>query len=420
MSNARNYSRRTSRTARSRSDSSDPVGVRTADGNRHSENDRAILWYSNAPWSATGYGQQTAQAIKRFKAEGHKVAVAANYGFEGGLTNWQGFPIYPKGVTPYSDDVTVAHYLQWASENKDLKPLLMTLFDVWVFKSPSFDSVPQIASWIPIDHTPAPPAVLNWCKKPNVTSIAMSKFGLEMMHRAGVDALYVPHGIESIYKPTADVHGVTGRQLMGVPEDAYVVMMNSANKGNSPPRKAFGENLLAFALFAKTHSDAYLYMHCEKVSPTGVNLPELAKAVGIPENRIVFADPYAVRNGIPLEVMPCLYSAADVLLAVSMGEGFGIPVIEAQACGTRAITSNQTAQPELNGHGWLVDCQPYWDNAQSSFFHTPYVRDIVAALEESYQARQAVHTASVKFASAYEADKVFEEYWKPAMAVLGE
>lgn len=417
MSNARKHQRRTSRTTGLRGDSASPVGVRDTSRDSNAENKRAILWYSNAPWSATGYGQQTAQAIKRLKDDKHKVAVAANYGFEGGATNWQGFPIYPKGVTPYSDDVTVAHYLQWASENKDLNPLLITLFDVWVFKSPSFDAVPRILSWTPIDHTPTPPAVLKWCMRPNVTTLAMSQFGLNMLHKAGVDAFYVPHGIEAVYKPTKDVQGITGRQLMGVPEDAYVVMMNSANKGNSPPRKAFGENLLAFAVFQRSYPDAFLYMHCEKVSPTGVNLPELAKAVGIPDDRIKFADPYAMRNGMPIEVMPCLYSAADVLLAVSMGEGFGIPVIEAQACGTRAITSNQTAQPELNGHGWFVDCQPSWDNAQSSFFHTPYVKDIISALEESYHARQAVHTASINFASEYNADTVFEKYWKPVMAV---
>jgi hypothetical protein len=65
----------------------------------------------------------------------------------------------------------------------------------------------------------------------------------------------------------------------------------------------------------------------------------------------------------------------------------------------------------------MVDCQPFWDNAQSSFFHTPYVKEIVAALEESYQSRQAVHTASINFASEYNADTVFEKYWKPVMAV---
>jgi len=415
MTNGRNNKRRSGRTGRSDSASTHSVETRTPDGNSKS---RAILWYSNAPWAATGYGQQTAQVISRLKKQNHQVAVATNYGFEGGLSNWHGFPIYPKGLNPYSDDVMAAHYHQWSSENPSMNPLLVTLFDVWVFKSPSLAQIPQIASWVPIDHTPAPPAVLDWLRRPNVTSLAMSQFGMKMLHNAGIDALYVPHGIEDVYKPTPTVQGVTGRQLMGVPEDAYVVMMNSANKGNSPPRKAFGENLLAFAMFAKHRPDAYLYMHCERNAPSGVNLPELAKACGIPTDRIVFADPYMMRNGLPIEVMPALYSAADVLLAVSMGEGFGIPVVEAQACGTRCITSNQTAQTELNSHGWLVDCQPYWDNAQLSWFHSPYVKEIVQALEDSYNHHDMTHEPSVKFASAYNADVVFKSHWEPAMAVL--
>jgi hypothetical protein len=43
---------------------------------------RRILWVSNAPWAATGYGQQTAQAITRLKADGNDVAVASNYGLD--------------------------------------------------------------------------------------------------------------------------------------------------------------------------------------------------------------------------------------------------------------------------------------------------------------------------------------------------
>ena len=410
MSNARRFTKRANRPATGSSTTPDPV--------RGSAPGRRILWYSNAPWCATGYGTQTAQTVTRLQKAGHEVAIHANYGLEGSGTKWRGTEIYPKGLSPYSDDVMVAHYQHWAHGNQSLSPLLMTLFDAWVFKSASLDSVPSIASWVPIDHTPAPPEVLAWCARPNVTTIAMSQFGQKMLHNAGVDALYVPHGIEPVFKPTATVNGVSGRKIMGAPDDAFVVMMNSANKGAQPPRKAFGENLLAFAIFAKTHPDAYLYLHTEMQGFNGVNLPVLAKACGIPENRLLFADQYAVRNGMPQEVLPALYSASDVLLAVSMGEGFGIPVVEAQACGTRCITSNQTAQTELNGHGWLVDCQPYWDTAQRSWFHTPFVREIVGALEMAYEARESLHKPSVEFASQYGADQVFRKYWEPVMAVL--
>lgn len=409
VSNARRFKKRDHRAATGVSGASDPVGG----GAR-----RRILWYSNAPWCATGYGTQTAQTITRLQAAGHEVAVHANYGLEGQGTTWRKTQIYPKGLSPYSDDVMVAHYQHWAHGNPHLQPLLMTLFDVWCLKSPTLETVPSIASWVPIDHTPTPPDVLAWCARPNVTAIAMSEFGQKMLHQAGVDALYVPHAVEPVFSPTPKVNGVSGREIMGVPDDAFVVMMNSANKGSQPPRKAFGENLLAFAIFAKTHSDAYLYLHTEQMGFNGVHLPTLVKACGIPADRVIFADQYAVRNGMPQEVLPALYTAADVLLAVSMGEGFGIPVVEAQACGTRAITSNQTAQTELNGHGWLVDCQPYWDTAQKSWFHMPFIQQIVSALEAAYEARVVLHEPSVEFASQYGADLVFDKYWKPVMAVL--
>lgn len=418
MGNGRSYKRRSDRSAGARSRLLDTGRVRGTDGDSGSGTSRAILWYSNAPFTATGYGQQTAQVTPRIAKQGHKVAIANNYGIEGAPTKWQGIDIYPRGLSQYSDDVLAAHYLDWAHRNPNSNPLLMTLYDVWVFRSPSLEAVPSIASWVPVDHTPCPPEVLAWCARKNVTTIAMSKFGQTMFHRAGVDALYAPHGLEKVFKPTKDVQGVTGRELMGLPEDAFVVMMNAANKGNTPPRKAFAENLLGFAMFAKTHPDAYLYLHTDQFGAQGVHLPHLIQACGIPEDRVKFADQYAVRYGMPQEVLPVLYSAADVLLAASFGEGFGIPVVEAQACGTRCITTGETAQKELNGHGWTVDSQPFWDHTQRAWFHIPMIRDITAALEMAYNDHKTVCDASVEFASQYDADHVFRTYWEPILATL--
>jgi hypothetical protein len=44
------------------------------------------------------------------------------------------------------------------------------------------------------------------------------------------------------------------------------------------------------------------------------------------------------------------------------------------------IVSDFTAQPELVGSGWVVEVQPFWDNAQRSWFCTPQVGSIVDAL----------------------------------------
>ena len=416
--NASRDQRRGSRTASPGSATPDGVGLRASDGNSKRGIGRQILFYTNAPWTKTGYGQQAAQLTPRLIKAGHQTAIHANYGLEGANTVWNGIEIYPKGMSVYSDDVAVAHYQEWSHRAPDRKPLLLTLFDVWVFKSRAFDMVPRIVSWVPVDHTPCPPDVAAWCKRENVTTVAMSKFGQTMLHNAGVDALYAPHGIEKHFMPTATYKGMTGRQLCGVPEDAFMVMINAANKGNNPPRKAWGENFLAFAMFAKTHPDAWLYVHSDISGSQGVHLQHLAEAAGIPSDRLVFADQYVMRTGIEQDALAALYSAADVLLACSMGEGFGIPVVEAQACGTPVITTNQTAQKELNGSGWLVDCQPFWDGSQKSWFHMPYIREIIEALNQAYEAPLDASDAAEAFAQQYEADHVFKTFWEPIMAVV--
>ena len=64
-----------------------------------------------------------------------------------------------------------------------------------------------------------------------------------------------------------------------------------------------------------------------------------------------------VRLGyVPREVLPSLYSKALFLVYPSLYEGFGLPVLEAMACGCPVITSNVSSLPEVVGEaGLMVD-----------------------------------------------------------------
>ena len=346
------------------------------------------------------------------------------YGLAGSVSTWNGFKMYPQGLATYSDDVVVAHTMEWASQDLEIPTLLMTLFDVWVLKSESLNELKNIASWVPIDHQPTPPDVLQWCARPNVKPIAMSKFGSRMLNVAGIDHLYVPHAIEPVFKPTEHValaNGgkMTGREFMGWEEDRFVISMVATNKGSQPARKAWAENILAYSIFAKDHPDAVLYLYTEPMGAmSGINLIQLLDACGVSQDKYKVVDQYAYRHGMPQNVMAAMYTASDVLLACSMGEGFGIPVIEAQACGCRVIVSNFTAQPELVGDGWTVEGQPWWDAAQQSWFFTPSVPDIVNALKLAYDAPRSGSEQAITHAQGYGADTVFEEHWKPTMKEL--
>lgn len=388
-------------------------------------NKKRILWVSNAPWTATGYGQQTAQVTSRLQND-YEVAIAANYGLEGNTTYWGSenglIHIYPRGHDQWSNDVIPAHANDWFSKNKNVENLIITLFDTWVFKGDKWNEH-KIASWVPIDHTPAPPAVSLWCKKPNVIAIAMSQYGQQMLANQDIGALYVPHGIENVFLPTEEIalqnEKISPREFLGLKEDDFVVGMNAANKGVYPNRKAFGENLLAFSQFAQNKPNAYLYIHADPTqSIGGIDLTHLARAVGLKEHQIIFPDRYNLRTGFTQEVLAALYTSFDVLLATSMGEGFGIPTIEAQACGTRVIVSDFAASAELCGDGWKIGGQPVWDAPQLSWFHVPYVHEIISALEQAYEQEKTPSIKAMEFAEQYRADTVFQKYWKPALETI--
>ena len=138
----------------------------------------------------------------RLKKAGHPVAIASNYGQEATIGNWNGIPVYPRGFDMYSNDVIGAYQELWTHENGGNSALVLTLFDVWVFKGEPWNRIPKVASWVPIDHAPMPPQVLAWLQRSNVAPIAMSQFGSQQMTDAGLEHFYVPHGIEKTFTPT--------------------------------------------------------------------------------------------------------------------------------------------------------------------------------------------------------------------------
>jgi glycosyltransferase involved in cell wall biosynthesis len=58
------------------------------------------------------------------------------------------------------------------------------------------------------------------------------------------------------------------------------------------------------------------------------------------------------------EDLPALYSACEVFVYPSLYEGFGLPPLEAMACGAPVVTSNTSSLPEVVGEaGVMVDPQ---------------------------------------------------------------
>jgi len=381
--------------------------------------------WSNSPGQPTGYGMQAKLLVDRLQRDGAKVAALSNYGVEGNISTYDTghgvIPHYPRGMDTYSNDVAPMQHAHWKSQNKNLKDVLITLYDVWVLKGAAWDKL-NIASWVPLDHTTLPPKVEAWLRKENVTPIAMSPFGVEQMKAKGIECEYVPHAIDTkIMKPTWKMQGQNVRDFMGVSEDTFVVGSVAANKASGLlHRKAFSENLLAFSIFHQKHPNSVLYLHTDPLGTAGGwNLLPMLKAMGIPKEAVMFPPFVDYKFGMPAEEVAALYTGMDVLLAPSFGGGFEIPIVEAQACGTRVIASSWTAPKDLVADdGFLVEGQPMWDPSQEAFWQVPLIPSIVSALELAYEAGRGRSQVAIDFAQQFDVETVWEKYWVPVLRKL--
>jgi glycosyltransferase involved in cell wall biosynthesis len=374
-----------------------------------------LLWVSNAPFAATGYGQQTALFVPRIASLGYDIAISAYYGVEGAMVDWRGFRLYPSDHTHYGRAMTPKYAEHWAEGEECL---VLTLMDVWVLKH-GWEQL-KVGSWAPVDHHPIPPRVYEYFARSGARPIAMSRFGEEEMRNAELDPLYVPHGVDTErFKRWSDADREGIREALKIPKDAFVVGMVANNKGQAPPRKAFPQVFQAFAEFRKQHDDAFLYLHSEMFGvEQGINLLALAQICDIPESAYGATDQFTYHLGISDEQLSALYTSFDVLASPSYGEGFGIPILEAQACGVPVIVTDWTSMTELCGAGWLVQGDPWYDPHHGAFYKCPSVAEIYDAMMEAYDKAEGMQLKARSFALQYDADLVLSEHWVPVLKEL--
>lgn len=156
----------------------------------------------------------------------------------------------------------------------------------------------------------------------------------------------VHHGIDhaEFYEPTAEEKNAGWEKL----QTAYPQLKQPylLYVGQIQPRKNLIRVTQAFEQLADKDSDMQFVISSGK---GWLQAPILER---------IKASRHAARihllGRVPNELLPALYWHAEVFVLASLYEGFGIPVIEAMACGTPVVTSNVSCLPEVAGNAAVL------------------------------------------------------------------
>jgi glycosyltransferase involved in cell wall biosynthesis len=161
----------------------------------------------------------------------------------------------------------------------------------------------------------------------------------------------------------------TARQI--VKERFRIAVPFALSVGVLQPRKNIALLIEAFALARHQCTVDQALVLTGKRGWGNENLSRLAARLNV-SDFIVFTD--YVRD----EDLPILYSAADAVAYPSLYEGFGLPPVEAMACGAPTLVSDRPCMPETAGSGaWILpalDPVP-WGDAMARLSMEPALRE---------------------------------------------
>lgn len=374
-----------------------------------------IMLHSNSPATPSGYGIQARLLGRQLLAAGHQVGVSAFNQPMGMVMEWEGMTIMPGGQLRFGVDTIIPHAVHYRAD------LVISLMDFWQL-APIAEQLQglNLAAMVPVDSDPLGFMDRGTLLASKARPLAMSRFALRMLEEAGhPDVVYLPHAVDTIaYRPLEDEERLEYRRGMGL-DGRFVVGMVAAN--NDHLRKGFPEQFEAFRRLHKEHPEALLLVHTMSKSQQGLDLGRMAHAMGLDPTSYRFSDTYAQTSGIfDQAMMRDFYGVLDVLSLCSYAEGFGVPALEAQACGTPVVSTRGSAMDETRGPGWPVASQPFWNHMHEAWWRRPDIASIHAAYRKAYKWASTKRKDARQFAEMYDIGRVFEEHWVPYLGQVEE
>ena len=294
-----------------------------------------VLYISDSPWLPTGYGKVSYYLMQYLKDK---------------------FDIIYLSITDPTlgcikfNDVYVYRYLRgaddvrfWFLANKCHVCLLVK--EPWVI--PDIDKIPiHYILYAPFTQIEVPNDYLYYASLAFRTWLP-SRYECEQVKKYGIEADYVPHGVNtSIYRPLDNIDEL--RKKYGFEGFDVVIGLFGMNT----IRKMLPNQLEGIKIFIENNPDLKvgIYLHSTlrpiKEPWNGYNLTKIIERFEL-EDKVRVANQYSLLVGFDEQTMAELYNICDVVVDACY-EGFGLHILEAQACGTPTVTLSIGGGAEIN------------------------------------------------------------------------
>jgi len=327
-----------------------------------------LLYYGDTPQKCTGFGNVAKNILANLHATGkYDISIMGinSYG------DPHDFPytIYPAGVNDQGDVYGRQKLLNLLRDKSQEFDVLFTLQDTFIMASIG-ESIKKLRDgfiqekdgkkifqkgrgfkWIyyyPIDAVPEKEWLEKSVKFADV-AVPYTKYAKEKSLKC-VDREYetIYHGIDTktfypMSKEDKDAFAKKFSPDTDVKSNFLIVNVN-----RNQERKGLVYTLLAFKLFKSIVPGAVLYTHCDVEADRGGNMKKMAQRLGVDENWL-YPNPEAYRssNAFDDAYMNGLYNLADINVSTTLGEGFGLSMIEAIATKTLNVFPNNTSLTEI-------------------------------------------------------------------------
>lgn len=260
----------------------------------------------------------------------------------------------------------------------------------------------------PVDGAPIFPAWVEVGKKSDAL-MTISQFGVDTWRKAGVNAGLVRPGVNlNTFFPLSADKRTEIRSQLGIEADAFVLGVAAQNQG----RKSIPQMMKAFFDFAADKPTARLLLDMDAQSPAGWDLSALCEQFGWDKSKIIFrAD--AVAKGVT--GLNERYNILDAHAVLAFREGWGLPLVEAMACGVVSIAQDWCSGTEIvgGGKGVLIDNLDYfmpstWGGALDKLPNTDTMTRKLQWLHENPDEKRAMAKRGMEWAREQTWDKAVD------------